>query len=580
MFMTAARLIKILSLFACGFVAAGWLSPDPGSAAETPSYVGNAACARCHQSIARAYAETPMARSSGEARAEFDEAEFTHPPSGIRYRITGEGGKVFLEYERVGAAAIKGRQQLHYFIGSNAAGRSYLFSLDRFLFQSPVTYYSQSKRWGVSPGYEADREMRLNRPVDANCLFCHASQSQPIYGAQNRFADQPFKHEGVSCERCHGPGSLHVEGKAKLVNPAKLDPARRDSICAQCHLSGESRVELPNQRLAQFRPGDLLADYVSFFVFENAAGRALKVNSHVENLAGSACRLKSGDRMSCMSCHDPHSVPRPQEKAAWYRNRCLQCHQAGGLSGVHNSASAPDLDCAGCHMPKARAVDGGHGVMTDHGIPLRGPLIGPFLGTRPETEAGPAGGLHKMDPAGGARKLVPFPGFRSDDRMLGLAYAEVALVSGAQFHESEAFRLLTAALNALAPNGAVRAGDAEFFARLGFLHQQRGALPQAARAYEIALQTEPSRTDALVNLGGIYAAQGRIEEADKLWREALRRNAGLTEAAVNLARAYRSEGKLSQARELLQRAIRFDPDSGQVRQLLKDIESDSDKLRR
>src|SRR5262245_61102650 len=134
MFMTAARPIKILSLIACGFVAAGWLSHDPGSAAEapsaaeTPSYLGNAACARCHQSIARAYAETPMARSSGEARAEFNEAEFTHLPSGVRYRMTGEGGKVILEYERVGAAAMKGRQQLHYFIGSNEAGRSYLFS--------------------------------------------------------------------------------------------------------------------------------------------------------------------------------------------------------------------------------------------------------------------------------------------------------------------------------------------------------------------------------------------------------------------------------------------------------------------
>jgi tetratricopeptide (TPR) repeat protein len=164
--------------------------------------------------------------------------------------------------------------------------------------------------------------------------------------------------------------------------------------------------------------------------------------------------------------------------------------------------------------------------------------------------------------------------------MLGLAYAEASLVSASQFHESEALRLLTAALNARERTDAVGAGDAEFFARLGFLHQQRGALPQAARAYEISLQVEPHRTDALVNLGGIYAAQGRIEEAEKLWREALGQNAGLTEAAVNLARVYRSEGKLPQARGLLQRAIRFDPDSGQVRQLLKEIDSYTDIPRR
>jgi hypothetical protein len=107
----------------------------------------------------------------------------------------------------------------------------------------------------------------MNRPIDASCLLCHASQPQPIFGTQNRFAEPPFKGGGVSCERCHGPGSLHVEGKAKLVNPAKLDAARRDSVCAQCHLSGEARVERTDKRLARFRPGDRLADYVSFFCF-------------------------------------------------------------------------------------------------------------------------------------------------------------------------------------------------------------------------------------------------------------------------------------------------------------------------
>jgi predicted CXXCH cytochrome family protein len=440
---------------------------------------------------------------------------------------------------------------LHYFIGSNAAGRSYLFAIDRFLFQSPVTYYAQLKRWDVSPGYELDRAMRMNRPVDANCLFCHASQSQPIFGAQNRFADPPFKHGGVSCERCHGPASLHITGKARLVNPAKLDAARRDSICAQCHLSGAARVELLGKRLAQFRPGDLLADYVSFFVFETAMGAGLKVNSHVENLAESRCKQQSGERLSCLSCHDPHSVPAPQERAAWFRNRCLQCHQAEHLPATHNRAS----DCATCHMPRSQAVDGGHGVMTDHSIPK-------LPGKTTET-------------AGASHRLIPFPGFKSDDRMLGLAYAEAALTSSDRFHESEALRLLTAALK-LHPETR----DAELFARLGFLHQQRGDLMRAGRAYETALQVDHHRTDALVNLGGIYAAQGKMEEAAKLWRDALECNIGLTEASINLAQVYRSQRKLSLARDILQRALRFDPDSGHARQLLGEVESDLGKQQR
>ena len=434
---------------------------------------------------------------------------------------------------------------MKYFIGWNAAGRSYLFSLERFLFQAPVAFYAQAKRWDASPGYEADREMRMNRPIDANCLFCHASQPQPIFGTQNRFAEPPFKGGGVSCERCHGPGSLHVEGKAKLVNPAKLDAARRDSVCAQCHLSGEARVELPDKHLAQFRPGDHLADYVSFFVFDDAARAGLKVNSHVENLAESACKQKSGDRMSCLSCHDPHTLPKPQERAAYFRNRCLQCHQAERLPPAHDRAS----DCASCHMPRARAVDGGHGVMTDHSI--RSPGQSP---PRKATQA-----------AAAARRLIPFAGFTSDARMLGLAYAELALAGDDQSLESEALRLLTDALKQ-------HPHDAEVLSRLGFIYSQRGDAARAGRAYEIALLVDPHRTVALVNLGGIYAEGGGVEVAVRLWREALERNAGLTEASINLARAYHAQGKTPQARDVLRRAMRFDPDSEAARRLLKELD--------
>lgn len=450
-------------------------------------------------------------------------------------------------YERTGDHGLRGRQELRYFIGSNSAGRSFLFSIDRFLFQAPVTFYAKQQRWDVSPGYENDREMRFNRPIEANCLYCHASQAQPIYGAQNRYAEPPFKHDGVSCERCHGPGSAHAGsgGAVKPVNPATLDPARRDAVCAQCHLSGETRIEQPGKRLAQFRPGELLADYVSYFVFDTAAKRGLKANSHVENLARSLCKQRSGERMWCGSCHDPHSVPAPRERANYFRAKCLACHEEQRLPGDCSRLA----DCASCHLPKARVVDGGHGVLTDHSI--RRPMA-----SRGATEADGAG-----------RRLIPFDGFLSDDRMLGLAYAEVALRSGDRFHESEALRLLTAALK-------TNPRDAELLTRLGFLHQQRGDEARAARAYEIALQADPHGAIALVNLGGIYAAQGKMEEAVKLWRAALERNAGLTEAAINLARGYRSQGKIEQAREVLQQSLRFDPDSGAARRLLGELEAD------
>ncbi len=541
--------LRLILVFLAGCVAVSFrLNRSEAHQAEQPRYVGNAVCARCHESIYNSYAQTPMANSSGVVTGDIVEASFTHTTSGIRYRIIGEngretgsaGGTVYLAYDRMSGAAINGKQQLHYFIGSNAAGRSYLFSIDRYLFQAPVTFYAGTHRWDSSPGYENDQEMRFNRGIDANCLFCHASQTQPIFGTQNRFADRPFNHAGISCERCHGPGGLHAEGKARMVNPAKLDPARRDAVCAQCHLSGEARVELPGKRLARFRPGDLLAEYVSYFVFAEAGNSELKVNSHVEHLARSACKQKSGDRMSCLSCHDPHSVPSPQERASYFRARCLSCHQAEHLPKTHEIAS----DCASCHMQRRPTVDGGHGVLTDHSI------------SRVPSQASTADIQ--------ARRLISFDGFTSDERGLGLAYAEVALWSGDQFHKSEAFRLLISAMKR-------NPRDAEVLTRLGFLHTERGEILKAAKFYEAALQLEPYRTVALVNLGGIYASQGRTEDAIKLWDRALKSNAGLTEASLNLAQIYLSRKRPDKAREVLQRALRFDPDAGEVRRMLRDL---------
>lgn len=543
------KLILLLCFYLSISFCAGFFRFD-ALAVEQAVYVGNQECAKCHEEIARSYAHTPMARSSGAVGDDVIEGEFRHQPSRVNYRIRRENGAVWLEYERrdemPAGERLRGRQKLQYFIGSNAAGRSFLSMIDRYLFQAPVTWYAQSRRWDVSPGYESDREMRLNRPIDANCLYCHASQSQPVFGTQNRYVDPPFTQPGVSCERCHGPGSLHVKGLAAMVNPAKLDAARRDSVCAQCHLSGEARVERPEKRLAFYRPGDLLSDYVSYFVFEESQKPGLKANSHVENLTQSACKQMSGERMSCMSCHDPHSVPAPEERAEYFRMKCLTCHRLEALPA--NESHTQKADCVICHMPKSRVVDGGHGVLTDHRIPR---IPG-------ESRTGTIAG----------RKLVPFSGFTSDTRMLGLAYAEVALQSNDLFHEREALLLLSDALPRYAK-------EPELLTRLAFIFEARNEPGQALKLYEAALRSEPHRASqfviAAVNAGRIYAARGEMKRAIALWQDALTRNPALSKAAFNLALAWQSQGDNKKAGETLEQLLRFDPDSDRVKHLLRQI---------
>src|SRR5262245_29753027 len=78
---------------------------------------GSAACTPCHARIAEMYRRTPMAASSGEAGHGEPSATFIHTSSGYRYRIGRDAGTYWLEFEKIGDTAIRGKKPLAYFIG-------------------------------------------------------------------------------------------------------------------------------------------------------------------------------------------------------------------------------------------------------------------------------------------------------------------------------------------------------------------------------------------------------------------------------------------------------------------------------
>ena len=528
----------------------GWLA----LATAPDDYVGSRACAPCHGRVFQRYAATPMARSSGRVTTaalppDLDRSRFRHAGSGAEYRVAASEGRVFLEFRRA-AAGIEGKRLLEYFIGSGAAGRSYLFSYGGFLYQAPVTYYARAGRWDVSPGFERYDHIDLTRPIEPNCLQCHASRVEPLAGTQNGYAVPPFLEDGVGCERCHGPARTHVErmgaprhaADLAIVNPARLEPSRRDSVCDQCHLTGEARIGRPGPRLADFRPGDRLDDFVVSFVASDAS-RTLRATSHVEKLWQSGCKSSSGDRLWCGTCHDPHAIPAEAERTAYFRTRCLGCHAPDRCKARAEARQARGDDCTTCHMPKTRVADGGHGVLTDHTIARAG---------RPSGAAAPIG------------KLVAFRAAVVTPRELGLAYAEAALAAGDTALAARAREPLEQALR-LAPD------DAAVLFHLAYLSELAGERTRAVSLYERALGRDPALQAAAVNLGRLYAEGGRLGEAIRLWEGALRRNPALEEARINLGVAHARSGERLRARAEAERALEINPDSARARALLEAV---------
>jgi tetratricopeptide (TPR) repeat protein len=526
-------------------------SPAPASITpDTNGYVGNDACAKCHAAVFQSYQRTAMARASGPASENLIAGDFFHKKSGVNYRIYAEGGKVWLTFERPGDPLVRGKRELLYYIGQGRRGRTYLFSVDGFLFESPVNWYTDKHMWDMAPAYGDVHEAPMNLPALTSCLDCHVSGFQPpIQGTENRYKMPVFAYSGVACERCHGPGAAHVNG-GTIVNPAILSPDRRDAVCMQCHLEGNAAIERPGKHLYQFRPGDDLSNYIRYYVVAADHPSSLRATSQFEALAQSMCKKKSGAAMSCMSCHDPHRSVPAEERVSFYRERCLACH--AGLSTRHH-VSQPD--CTSCHMPASPSTDVAHTEVTDHRIPRR-PNTGPVMENAMPTPVSAASLL----------RLVPFPDSpeaERDNRDMALAWATMAEHGDAAVLK-EAEQSLRKALQE-SPK------DPALLTSLAYVEQRRGALDEAREFYQRALAQDPNLIDAASNLGVIEANRGHIRDAVTLWEGAFQRAPGRSSIGMNIARAFCGAGHVDQAREFTMRVLQFNPDLDSAKKLLNGL---------
>ncbi len=513
------------------------------------SYVGNQACASCHADIFASYNKTAMAHASGPAPENLIAGEFVDKKSGTSYRIYEENGKVWLSFNRPGDPLMHGKRELLDYIGQGRRGRTYLFSVDGFVFESPVNFYTDRHMWDMAPGYRDAPEAPMNLPAVMSCLDCHVSGLQPpIGGTENRYKPPLFSQSGVSCERCHGPGAAHV-ARGPIVNPAKLTPARRDAVCMQCHLEGNAAIERPGKHLYEYRPGDDLSDYVRYYVKEDKSG-GLGANSQFEALAQSTCKKKSGDAMSCISCHDPHRSPSAEERTVFYRAKCLACH--GAPFGEKHHANQPD--CTKCHMPANSSTDIAHTEVTDHRIPRR-PTIGPALENAHGTSLPTA------------TRLVPFPSSAiADDDVRDKALAwETLAEAGDESAAKPAEQLLRKAL-------AESPDDPALLSALGYIEQTHGHLNESLELYQRALARDPTLIDATTNLGVLDAKTGHMREAVALWQDAFQREPGKSSIGMNLARAYCGANQFDKARDFTLRVLEFNPDLASAKHLLHEID--------
>ncbi len=515
----------------------------------------NAACAPCHREIYERYRTTPMANASGPAIDGFIPADIVHSASGIHYRVTEEAGNLWLSYERESASpdrALNGRQELRYFLGSGKRGRTYLFEQSGYWFEAPINWYAKTHIWDMAPNHAADREMPFTMPVDLGCLHCHASNvARALREARNLYAGEPFAHGGITCAACHGDSDAHIasNGKVRMLDIDALQAVRRDSVCLNCHLEGQAAVIRNGREMENFTPGDDLFDYALYFVYRRENGSGGRATSQWEALLRSECKKKSGDRLTCTTCHDPHKSPSPQEKVAFYRQKCLQCHNTADFAEKHHPENA---DCTACHMARPPSNDIAHEQVTDHWIKKRISNDRLPLATTGELEA--VGGVI------------------ADDRDLGLAYAQMAERGDRQAGE-RAISLLERA--EYTESGARH--DHTLHEQLGFLKQQNGQPAAAAEEYQMALEADRYSTLAAGDLALLKAGDHQYAEASRLWKQVFDDDPSQLAAGMNQAIVECGLGERASALATLTRILEFSPDDEEASAMAREIRAGSQK---
>ena len=541
-------------------LAPRWV-PDNVLAAAGPARIAtpkladpDARCAGCHQAIFASYRKTPMARGSGLAVDGLIPGEFRHAASGIEYRVFSEDGRPVMRFARSAAeaasdheAVLEGERSLAYFIGSGRRGRTYLYQVDGQWFELPINFYGKRGVWDMAPAFDGAKTMPAVLPVDPGCLHCHATDvSAAMPEARSRYAGAPFGQGGVGCNACHGDPTKHLAsgGRGPIVNPDKLTVARRDSACLECHLEGDAVVYRPGRSLATFVAGEDLADSAVYFVKQSSRDGGRRAASQYEALLRSACKAGSGDRLTCTTCHDPHSSPTEAERVGYFRQRCLSCHTGTALATTHHPEQP---DCAACHMPTRPTSDISHEQLTDHNIQRRHDDEGNGLRLR---------GLGGPDASAASDTLVPLGNAKVGSRELGLAYAQLAQ-RGDRAAAMRARDLL---------RGAEKDGlaDGPVHVQLGFLEQVSGDRTGAAAEYGAALDANPYEGVALGNLAVLDAGAGRSGEAVALLRRLFQADPSQTAAGLNLAFLVCRLGSPAEAARELDRLAEFSPDDPQI----------------
>ncbi|MBX3082694.1 MAG: hypothetical protein KF716_13735 [Anaerolineae bacterium] len=328
-----------------------------GGDSKPADYIGSDKCASCHRDMVREHGLTAhgqalvdVSKNKDLIKADFSKGEtertITFPDESKARPFTPD--------------------DIEYVIGTGRYVERYVYRIARGKFAVfPAEWNVEKQQWqSYSPTPAAQG---ATWPTDAaydfvtNCAGCHTTD---LNVARGRWGD-----DGVQCEACHGPGSIHAD----LAKDAGRKPDAEQvqqihaaiiispdaQVCGQCHSQGQDTV---NQRPypTGYLPGQTLLDDKLFTLVKNDDPTHWWVTGH-----GKSNNMQFNEWLLSRHSKSLDTLKSSPDAAA----ACLECHSADyrlnarlieqQKAGVLSSApELPTVDtaqasvsCIGCHDP-------------------------------------------------------------------------------------------------------------------------------------------------------------------------------------------------------------------------------------
>ena len=315
----------------------------------TAHYVGSQACKKCHEEIYEHWKKTPMANVVRDPQE--------HPEAIIPDLSTNK----IAPFTKDQVALVYGslwKQRYFTKIGDDYFPEPAQWDVTNHVWRP--YFVANGTDWWV-PFYPPDN---MKRPTGPTCDGCH-SVDYNIHTKQ-------FAEWNVGCERCHGPGSQHIEhpSRSNILDPERMDYVRANDSCIQCHSQGRPltnpiegkhydwpvgyRVGLNLRDYWQLEEHTLGETTFTYFPDGTAHKNRMQGNDFVQSVM-----YRRG--VTCFSCHDVHGTDNYAQLRKPADQLCLDCHGPLSLNGphtatieehTHHKKGSTGSSCIACHMPK------------------------------------------------------------------------------------------------------------------------------------------------------------------------------------------------------------------------------------